>query len=71
MSFSQLPDLEKDTKNGAPGNFLGPSYFETALVITIFIETPLLLILWLNRSLLIKIASKNRKKIHDRELSLK
>ena len=31
MSFSQLPAVEKDTENGAPGKFLGPSYFETTL----------------------------------------
>ena len=33
MSFSQLPAVKKDTENGAPGNFFGPSYFVTALVI--------------------------------------
>ena len=32
MSFSQLPAVKKDTKNGAPGNFFGPFYFVTALV---------------------------------------
>ena len=33
MSFSQLPAVkEKDTKNGAPGIFFGPSFFVTALV---------------------------------------
>ena len=32
MSFSQLPAVEKNTENGATGKFLGPSYFETALV---------------------------------------
>ena len=28
-----LPAVEKNTENGAPGNFLGPSYFETTLTI--------------------------------------
>ena len=32
VSFSQLLAVEKNTKNGATGKFLGPSYFETALV---------------------------------------
>ena len=31
MSFSQLPAVKKDTKNSAPGIFLGHSYFVTAL----------------------------------------
>ena len=31
MSFSQLPAVEKDTKKGAAGIFLGPSYFEATL----------------------------------------
>ena len=31
MSFSQLPAVKKDTENGAPGKFFGPSYFVTAL----------------------------------------
>ena len=34
MSFSQLPVVKKDTKNDAPGNFFGPSYFVTALIIS-------------------------------------
>ena len=29
--FSQLPALEKDTENGAPGKNFGPFYFDTAL----------------------------------------
>ena len=37
MSFSQLPAVKKDTENGAPGKFFGPSYFETALVCTLVI----------------------------------
>ena len=35
MSFSQLPAVKKDTENGAPGIFFGPSYFETALVVVV------------------------------------
>ena len=31
MCFSTAGSWEKDTENGAPGNFFGPSYFETAL----------------------------------------
>jgi hypothetical protein len=31
VSFSQLPVVEKDTKNNAPGKCFGPSSFETAL----------------------------------------
>ena len=33
VAFSKLPAVEKDTKNSAPGNFFGPSYFVTALSI--------------------------------------
>ena len=33
MSFFTAGSWEKDTKNGAPRNYFGPSYFETALVI--------------------------------------
>jgi hypothetical protein len=33
VSFSQMPVVQKDTKNGAPGYFFGPSYFVTALVL--------------------------------------
>ena len=37
VSFSQLPAVkEKDTKNGAPGIFFGPSYFVMALVFNFF-----------------------------------
>ena len=32
VSFSQLPAVKKDTENGAPGYFFGPSYFVTALI---------------------------------------
>ena len=35
MSFFTSGNLEKDTENGAPGNFLGPSYFETVLPLLI------------------------------------
>ena len=31
--FFTAESCEKDKKNGAPGNFFGPSYFETALVL--------------------------------------
>ena len=31
VSFSQLPAVKKDTKNGAPGKCFGPSYFVTAI----------------------------------------
>ena len=31
-TFSQLPAVKKYSKNSADGNFLGPSYFEPALV---------------------------------------
>ena len=31
LSFLQLAAEKKDIGNGAPGNFFGPSYFETAL----------------------------------------
>ena len=34
MSFSQLPTVEKDTEKWAAGKFLGPSYFETTLVLS-------------------------------------
>ena len=33
VSFSEMPVVQKDTKNGAPGYFFGPSYFVTALVL--------------------------------------
>ena len=32
MSCFTAGSSEKDTENGAPGNFFGPSYFEKALV---------------------------------------
>ena len=31
LKFSQLPAVETDTENGAPGNFFSPSYFDMAL----------------------------------------
>ena len=34
----QLPAVEKNTENSAPGNFLGPSYFEMALVHNLLIH---------------------------------
>ena len=42
MPFSQLPAVKKDTKNCAPGNFFGPSYFVTTLVSTLIIESKLI-----------------------------
>ena len=30
-TFSQLPAVKKNSKNGAAGNFFGPSYFDPAL----------------------------------------
>ena len=33
MFLSQLPAVENDTEKCAPGKFLGPSYFETALAL--------------------------------------
>jgi FtsZ-binding cell division protein ZapB len=39
VSFSQLPAVKKDTKNCAPGNFFGPSYFVTTLVDKIWLLT--------------------------------
>ena len=35
-TFSQLPAVKKYQKNGAVGKFLGPSYFEPALVCNSF-----------------------------------
>ena len=32
VSFSQLPAVKKDSKNGADRKFFGPSYFVTALL---------------------------------------
>ena len=31
--FFTAGSLERDTENSAPGNFFGPSYFETALIL--------------------------------------
>ena len=33
MYFFTAGSLERDTENSAPGNFFGPSYFETALIL--------------------------------------
>ena len=35
VSFSQLPAVEKDTEKWAAGKFIGPSYFETTLVMSL------------------------------------
>ena len=38
MSFSQVPAVEKDAKNGARGDFFGPSYYDTVLDVASFKE---------------------------------
>ena len=48
VSFSQLPAVKKDTENCAHGNFFGPSYFVTTLVMQSFSICNIGLILKIN-----------------------